>query len=527
MCNIVTVVGIFCCGAFLWFPASIVFTGWNEQQAACRHWGIDEVEKLSKQADCASNVNDATGSPYTQGDLAFVSCGVNAGSFKTFTHKDFAGLESVESLIDTTANNNKGAAMKMTVKQYFCIEECAQSVCDRRLEADDGKELSQEDIESDDEEDEFLLRRLGKGGGGSGVGSESCTERCVAWSHRLELMESEPIEASSGYSDSAGAAAACGTPLQPTSPVKLGDSYSYAPTGTVKTLPNDAWSLNEYQLEQLPLDVPVTLQGIPRGPEVDDAKNAPSQLTRTTVYVEANTMKTCVQKSIGCLEVTFSKAVPDHVALLGALSPIEGLMTEYGWTSPSYWLCKNESSTHFNAICPSVGQDLYSMAHKGDMSCGKEVTTFEQMVEMMRTARSQTTWLFRALAFLGFFCAINCCFHPIEAMLEFLTDMMDDATDCIPCVGCCVDTLTDVFMGAVRCILFIASFCCALGWFLSVVCVTWIVMRPLMGLGLGLVTCCACSGAGALLYQFRGGGKRDGFKKGIDDQYLEDNHFYE
>lgn len=511
MCNIVTVVGIFCCGAFLWFPASIVFTGWNEQQAACRHWGIDEVEKQSKQADCASNVNDVTGSPYTQGDLAFVSCGVNGSSFKTFTHKDFVGLESVENLIDTAASNNKGAAMKMTVKQYFCREDCAQEVCDRRLEADDGKEKSEEDIESDDEEDEFLLRRLGKGGG------DSCTRRCVAWSHRLELMESEPVEASSGYSDSAGAAAACGTPLQPTSPVKLGGSYSYAPTGTVKTVPNGAWSLNQYQLEQLPLDLPVTLQGIPRGPEVDGAKNAPSQLTRTSVYVEANVMKTCVQKSIGCLEVTFSKAVPDHVALLGALSPTEGLMTEYGWTSPSYWLCRNESSMHFNAICPSVGQDLVSMAHKGDMSCGKEVTTFEQMVAMMRTARSQATWLFRALAFLGFFCAINCCFHPIGAMLEFLTDTMDDMTDCIPGVGCCVDFLTDIFMGAVRCILFIASFCCALGWFLSVIVVTWIVMRPLMGLGLGLVTCCACSGAGALLYQFRGQGKRDGFE-GIDDQ---------
>merc|ERR1711966_587665 len=120
-------------------------------------------------------------------------------------------------------------------------------------------------------------------------------------------------------------------------------------------------------------------------------------------------------------------------------------------------------------------------------------TTMEELFTIMKNANSMKLWIFRAIGFFCIWLAICCCLQPIESCLGFITNMMDEGTDCIPGVGCAVDCLTDIFMGMVKAVLCVVGCCCAAGWFLSVVVVMWIVMRPVMGMALAVVACCFCA----------------------------------
>jgi len=203
---------------------------------------------------------------------------------------------------------------------------------------------------------------------------------------------------------------------------------------------------------------------------------------------------------MGCLEISFDKAVPKHVAMLGKISLHAGMMDSAGWDSPGYWLCKGASANNINRFCPST---ITGSIHKGVGSCGEDITSLAKMIDFLKGMNKGRTWGLRILGFLMFWCSVWMCTQPIRSMLGCITNMMDSSTDCIPCVGGCVDTLTDIFMGVVKAILCVVSFCCGGACFLTVCVIMWFVMRPVWGIVGCIVICCCCAGAGALLYSSR------------------------
>lgn len=279
-------------------------------------------------------------------------------------------------------------------------------------------------------------------------------------------------------------------------------------------LPNNAWTVNDVQLQELPIMVAVPLPS--RRLNTTPTSFRPSDaLAVDNTLVEMNTLKTCIGNGMGCIEISFAKAAPVHMAMLGAVSSVGGMMSAGGWAHDAYWLCKGEGAyNNVDRVCPMT--TVVDM-NKGVVSCGEDITSMEQLMTVLKDANSQKMWGLRLLGFILFWCSFNCCFHPIKQLMGFITNMMDAGTDCIPCVGGCVDCLTDIFMSVVSSVLCVVSFCCAAASFLSVVVFMWIVMRPAMGAALAVVACCFCVGAGALLNSYRGGGKGGDYDEQMED----------
>ena len=209
---------------------------------------------------------------------------------------------------------------------------------------------------------------------------------------------------------------------------------------------------------------------------------------------------------MGCLEISFQKATPAHVAMLSRVRSLNNAaMDPNGWNAPGYWVCNEDAGySNINNMCPST---LTVDLHNGATGCGEDVTTMQDMISNMKTANSQKMWLFRILGFLTFYCAISGFLQPIRSMLAFVSNAVDTAVAWIPCIPRFVvqgvDLLTDMFMGVVKCVLFIVSCFFSSGCFLSVVLIMWIVMRPIMGLLLSAVVCACWLGGGAILYRNR------------------------
>jgi len=497
--------------------------------AVCRAWAIQGAGDQALTLDCAQHSTDVKGTPVSAGTLGFVSCAINQSTFKTFTENDFTGLETLTNLLGSAdaSTGVAAAAMAMTASTWQCKEVCSRSECEggqnnydeRRLNGAESKVESSEN--NDDEDDKPHGRRLGKRRHRSG---NSCTKTCVEWRYSRALLPQVPP---TEFNDMASAQAVCGDPPYPTetAPVKLGSSDVHASAGQVKTSPGNVWSLNELQMQVLPINLPVALprRAAPEG--LDSATSAPFKLTLANTFVEGNAVKTCRStnfNSMGCVEIRFQKAAPAHATMLGAVDTIPGRMSKEGWTEAEYWVCKGSHANHIDRFCPATNKnaDAWTLAHKGDMSCGEDIDTIDELFDLMKNANYQKTMLFRLLGFLAFWCSFNFCFQPIESALAFATDMMDDATDCIPCVGGAVDWLTDLFMGMVKSILCVVSCCCAMGWFLSVAVVMWMVMRPVIGAALAVVACCFCGGAALMLKMCSKKGKK---LKDVDDDDSEDN----
>jgi hypothetical protein len=213
------------------------------------------------------------------------------------------------------------------------------------------------------------------------------------------------------------------------------------------------WALNTRQLHLLPVNSPVALtphtaSGSLTGPQ------PPVSLTSANTQIVSNTVYTCTPGSqeMGCLEISFMRAIPAHVAILGAISsnPV-GQFQEAGFNTSGYWLCKGSTANNINRMCPSKGlTSVTDLLYKGALGCGEEIITLAQLLTQLKEGNQAKLWLLRLAGFILFWLSINMCCQPIKSMLGFITNMMDASTDCIPCVGGCVDTLTDIFMGVSR-----------------------------------------------------------------------------
>jgi hypothetical protein len=496
-------IATFCCGCLLWWPLAIFITGWNEQTAVCREWAIDQATEKSHKLSCTSTDKAADGTAVAPGDLGFVSCAVDQTSWKHFTSADFAGLTGITPGLLFGANAADGAALSMTVKMWQCYEHCSRYECrHRRLE-------SNETHSSEGAEERALLTRR-RGGEAAGPrrlkskgSSKSCTQECVDWTYEpslsgVELSRSfhRPTEATAGCGEYASTV---GPPAEP----KLGTSYAHAASGAVK-LTGGAWKLNTFQVEQLPIDTDVILPDrqptgtLPNG-------GAPQTMTAVNTEQKQNTLYTCGPgvEAVGCMEITFKKAHPTTVTILSQISETKGLFKEEGWSASGYWLCKNASSANsINRVCPADITNNFNLKtlSTGVFSCGEDVNTLEKLEEALKSANTLKRWGFRALGFFLFFCSINMCFQPIKSLLGVITNTADSCSDGIPCIGGCIDTMTDIFMGVVKAILCLVAFCCAGACFLFIVAVMWVVMRPVTGSIMFVVFCVCCIGASGLLY---------------------------
>jgi hypothetical protein len=307
------------------------------------------------------------------------------------------------------------------------------------------------------------------------------------------------------FYDQRGARSICGDRFEtltfPNDP-KIGHNYEHAAAGEAG-LKGGAWKLNTAQVRSLPIDVAVNLK--PRSATVAMSTQGGShgKMTEKNTRQKDNTLYTCSEdvmsnnrEKLGCLEITFKKAAPEKVTILSGVAAEAGRFKEEGWNADGYWLCEGHGANNFNRICPA---ETTVSAYKGVSSCGPEVDTVDELEAKMNSENAMKKWVLRACGFLLFWCAISMCFQPIETILELATDCLDSATECIPCVGCCVDTITDVFMGVVKCILCLVSFCCGGACFLFVCAVMWVAMRPVQGSIMLVIVLTCCIGGYCLL----------------------------
>lgn len=339
--------------------------------------------------------------------------------------------------------------------------------------------------------------------------TQKCTKVCVAWGYRRKL--SSTLLSTSSFHDANQARAGCGANYQVGAPPGgFGGNTFRMNSNTLFIGSGKKWSLNSAQVGKLPIDKAMPV------PSNTNKKLAttqpPSSYSSTNVIIQSNKLHTCQpgSQNMGCVEISFTMAVPKTAMALGMVTKTGSGGRAFdvdGWQAPGYWLCSGEGTySNINAFCPGSSGSL----SKGITSCGEpdlnsKTDAAKELMASLRSANKFKTWAFRLLGFIMFFCTVSSCLQPIKSVLGFITNMMDAGTDCIPCVGSCVDFLTDIFMSVVKIILFIVAFCCGGACFLTVVMIMWIVMRPVLGCFLLVVVCCCYGGAGYLLHMNRSG----------------------
>lgn len=525
-------IGTFCVGLLLVWPAAIILTGYNEQAAVCREWAIDQAKDTARSLTCSSASKDADGQQIATGTLGFLSCDVDKSTYKQFTSQSFAGLQGISVGSIFKPADAKAAAMSMDVQMWQCYETCAREECYRRLDETDGTASPQGHGDAVEDRRSLLTRRLGDVENGATTrnlkssSSKSCTPRCVEYRHERRLTGDR---LSQSFHDEGGARAVCGdTSWSYVEDPKMGVSYVHAAKGEVQ-LSGKKWKLNDFQIQGLPIDVDVTL------PNREGSNLGPvgGTLTNQNTRQSSNKIYTCAANrpnEMGCLEISFKKAVPNTVTIFSATSKEEGFFSDEGWFADGYWLCSGSSSNHINRACPASTSVSF---FKGVTSCGEDVNTMDKLTSKLANENNTKLWGIRIAGFILFWCSISMCFQPIRSLLGCITNSLDSATDCIPCVGWIVDTMTDIFMGVVKAVLCIVSFCCAGGCFLFVVAFMWMVLRPVQGSILMVVMCCCCCGGVGLLYSGRdpekGAKARDKLLKGMpadasDDEDMPDDN---
>jgi len=518
--------GTMCLGLCVLLPCATYLTAWNEKSAVCRQWAVQSAQDSAQALKCDSYSQTKDGSALKVGELGFLACPLDETTFSKFAGSDFHPKLKLPTLFGKVTDKTAGRAVsaKMVVKMWQCEEFCSRTEqhCNRRLQGTPVLRIQEEGNLTQTSERRLLSRRFKEVGQERHLKdkdkkkSKSCRDVCVAWDYN-RVLKSSSVRAH--QHDNGGlAAAACGIANAPASPIGFGKTV-FSPSGQVKTSPNKIWELNAEQVTRLPIDKLLT----PPDRSNSRLSNSPPptqwSLDFTNTMVASGKLYTCAQNSnnMGCLQVTFMKAIPTKVAMLSKVGipedcsrracekrgSIPGVMDPKGWQAPGYWVCgETASENNIDAFCPSSASlDLA----KGAISCNDSIDTIEKIVDMLQKAGDQKLMVFRILGFILFWSAISACLQPIRSILGLLANGMDAATDCIPCVGSGVDFLTDIFMGVVKAILCLVSFCFGGGCFLSVVVIMWFVMKPLMGLLLSFVLCACCGTGGYLLHMNRSG----------------------
>lgn len=500
----------FCIGLFL-FPLSLAFTGWNEHRTVCRSKAIIAAEDQHIDLMCDSTNN------VMEGDLGFLDCDLNISTFKKWTENDFRGLEGMTNLFDSYL---PAVGVQMTVEMMTCKEKCVREEqhCHRRLDEESGDEdvleFASADVTGDEADDDaeggawageqaasfprayaprdrnFDARFLSS----SSSSSKSCSTVCVEYGYWMEWSGAED---SSAFHDVHEAQRTCGAMSnpKPTGYLRLGSSTSYSPAGSVTTL-GGGWRLDDWQLDVIPVEDGVTIPpSLATTATPSSGVQPPSHLDNTNAFVENNMVHSCDQLKLGCIRVSFKRSYPQRVMVLGRVSDETGLFDKEGWIAPDDWLC---SDWDINRMCPmdsSLSEDGFNI-DKGSQVCG-ETESKDAFFDEMHEENTSATWVYRIVGFI--LCWLSCClvFSPISTLVTMATDFVDNITECIPGIGCLVDQVTDAIVGTVQVLICGMTCMISTSCFLTVMAITWVVMRPLYGIILSTASICFCCCAAA------------------------------
>lgn len=192
--------------------------------------------------------------------------------------------------------------------------------------------------------------------------------------------------------------------------------------------------------------------------------------------VSGSMVYTCSPGSpeLGCVRVGFKKSSATRVSFLGSLA---GTATS-SWTAPASWMCSSKSTSN-----------------KVELFAAKANTAYE-LVDAAESSNVTMTWILRLVGITMAVMGIRWFFSPI-ATLASLVDQFFDWFKFIPLAGSMLDFLGDVVSGAVGMALMAISVGIGLPSALTVLSLTWCVMRPWIGIPM-LVTC-GCS----LVYTYK------------------------
>lgn len=499
-------------------------TGFNEKRSVCRAKALLSAKSNAKDVACNNNLQYASGNLITSGDLGYLACDIDSTTFTNFTPSTFPGIAKLETVNPPLfMGQAAGAALQMKTQMWICKEYCTKySSTTRRLrsgnstgveqsenegitqnDAQEGEQLAQRKEEEEEEgryeaeeiDDELNLYNIVNdtiSGLVSSTPLRRLSSTCIEWGYKLALEEHLPIV--SGYKNPALAASVCGTSVtsitMPTN-LKMGVQDSHAQAGQVKVV-GGQWSLNAWQVQNLPINVPVPLAARQSTSTTDPGltqrtnPQPPSEITELTTIVKDNMIKTCDQPMYGCIEIEFSKAMPNNIRALGKLSATDrGVMSTEDWIAPTDWLCKGSK---INEMCPFKSGVIDT--NRGYRACSEGLSK-EQFFKELNQQSSTYTWIARVVLAVTCWLAVCCICSPVTAIVEYVTKQMDTFTACIPCIGCLVDQMTNLIVGAVQWMVCILAFCMGCGSFFIVASICWAVMRPAVAIPI-MILCCIC-----------------------------------
>jgi len=518
------------------YPGALGFSGWNEKRAVCRQKALYQAEDKSILLSCSSSAAD-NGKPVHPGNLGFLSCALDKKTLPNYSKDDVPGLD----LMSSNLFHAPGLGLKVKTEMVVCKEECIRSVCrGRRLfkqgrydtEMEDRKyesftQTGDDEVETfpeagaltftESETDTIPARRLKSGR----RRANSCQKKCVEWQYRLDWSDMPGL---STFKDEAKASQNCTglNPQEGSFRPALGIPNKYANPGQVK-VQGGGWGLNQKQTESIPVEVPVALADTAN--LVQSPVQPPPSWSDANTMVMANQLHTCnirqdADKKLGCMRLSAWVSRPERVGLLGEVSQTQGLMSEEGWKAPSDWLCSGQT---VQRVCPSIAQiDVEGFVAGGGIpreQCG-EISSREELFELMHGENHMTTWIFRLAGFLLTWLGICCICNPITTCVQMAGEFLEQITECIPGIGCIVDEMTDIFTGLVTSIICVVSCLCAFSSFVFVSGVMWVVMRPVLAIPLLILGLCVCGGAGFLMHTCRKKGSRP---KGENEALLVDD----
>lgn len=193
--------------------------------------------------------------------------------------------------------------------------------------------------------------------------------------------------------------------------------------------------------------------GVPLSKDAFADKEAPSSWTKV-----GSTFRQGSGSNIGDLQVTFKSN--DWGNTMATLLGKNDNGEVKAWTAPSDWLCKGFSL------------DDFRMGKKSK----------EELFKALKEESSALTWVLRLLCFGLLWFAWSRLFGPLEVV-----------ADCIPFIGPC---LGDMVQAVVCCISCLPATCCCM----FVVAITWVALRPMIGIPLFLGCIAIAVGLGALKY---------------------------
>eukprot|EP00928_Gymnodinium_smaydae_P089851 TRINITY_DN73740_c0_g1_i1.p1 TRINITY_DN73740_c0_g1~~TRINITY_DN73740_c0_g1_i1.p1 ORF type:complete len:458 (+),score=113.49 TRINITY_DN73740_c0_g1_i1:66-1439(+) len=275
--------------------------------------------------------------------------------------------------------------------------------------------------------------------------------------------------------------AVCGPNPNPVPPQELASNMGDAAddhliTGTDATL--GEYLLDEDLIQKMALDKYVDMNKFGDAFTATANKVGPSSLTPQIFAARKDHITTCpVSAEIGCIQLSFQTTSATVASAFGAVMNSDKITK---WYAPETWLCSSEG------VMNLVTSDMPK----------------NEMLKLMHEGNSNLLMMLRICGWLGVCLSIYMALYPLFAFFDILSDYIE----CIPCVG---DFIADSIDTLVGCALCCGSFFVGTTISVFVIAVSWVFVRPIVGIPLLLLSLAM---AGGLVY-WRSTMQRSGSKQ--------------